>query len=82
MTQARYQTRVGENYTAADLGPFEKLNQYRFSHEGLSFEIEGKVFLNHLLKLTSAEVSLNRFPSGAGRTIQVRDVHHRWHCRQ
>ena len=56
------QTDVGENYTVAHLGPFEKLNQYVFSHEGLPFEIEGKVFLNDLLKLTSAEVSLNRFP--------------------
>lgn len=62
MTQARCQTKAGQHYTAAHLGPFEKLNQYIFSHEGLPMEVEGKVFLNDLLKLTSAEISLNRFP--------------------
>ena len=62
MTQAFCQTMLSQNYTAAHLGPFEKLNQYKFSHEGLPFEIEGKVFLNDLLTLTSTEVSLNRFP--------------------
>ncbi len=60
--QACSQAGAGQNYTATHLGPFEKLNQYKFSHEGLPSEIEGKVFLNDLLKLTSAEVSLNRFP--------------------
>lgn len=64
MPQARSQSKVGKNYTAAHLGPFEKLDQYTFRHEGLPFEIEGKVFLNDLLDLTSAEVSLNRFPPG------------------
>ena len=66
MTQARAQATVSQNYTATHLGPFEKLNQYKFSHEGLPFEIEGKVFLNDLLKLTSAEVSLNRCPPNSG----------------
>lgn len=62
MTPVCSQTKVSQNYTATHLGPFEKLNQYKFSHEGLPSEIEGKVFLNDLLRLTSAEVSLNRFP--------------------
>ncbi len=62
MTSICSQTDVGENYRAAHLGSFEKLDQYSFSHEGLPFEIAGKIFLNDLLKLTSAEVSLNRFP--------------------
>lgn len=37
--------------------------QYKFSHEGLPMEIEGKIFLNELLNLTSSEISLNRFPA-------------------
>ena len=66
MSQAHYQTKSGQNYEAAHLGPFEKLGQYKFGHEGLPFEIEGKVFLNELLKLTSAEISLNRFAPNTG----------------
>jgi len=66
MTPARSQAKASQNYTAAHLGPFEKLNQYKFSHEGLPFEIEGKIFLNDLLKLTGAEVSLNRLPPNVG----------------
>lgn len=62
MLQTRSKPKVSQNYTAAHLGPFEKLNQYKFSHEGLPMEIEGKIFLNELLKLSSAEVSLNRYP--------------------
>lgn len=66
MTPACSQTKASRNYTVAHLGPFEKLNQYKFSHEGLPFEIEGKVFLNDLLKLTGAEVSLNRVAPNTG----------------
>ena len=66
MTQVHCQTKSGRNYEAAHLGSFEKLGQYKFGHTGLPFEIEGKVFLNELLKLTSAEVSLNRFPPSTG----------------
>ena len=66
MTQVCVQPKLGQNYAAAHLGPFEKLTQYKFSHEGLPFEIEGKVFLHDLLKLTSAEISLNRCPANSG----------------
>ena len=62
MTQTRTETHMSQNYRAAHLGPFEKLDEYKFSHEGLPFEVEGKVFLNELLNLSSAEISLNRFP--------------------
>ena len=62
MTQPRRETKLSKNYTAAHLGPFEKLNQYTFSHEGLPFKIEGKVFLHDLLRLTSSEISLNCYP--------------------
>ena len=65
MTQTGSETKVAQNYVAAHFGPFEKFSQYKFSHEGLPMEIEGKVFLNTLLNLTSAEVSLNRFPPNA-----------------
>ena len=66
MTPMHHQTKLGQNYAATHLGPLENLNQYKFGHEGLPFEIEGKVFLNDVLKLTSAEVSLNRVPPNSG----------------
>ena len=62
MTQPCSLPKGSPNFEAVHLGPFDKLNQYTFSHAGLPFEIEGKVFLNDLLKLSSAEVSLNRYP--------------------
>ncbi len=58
----------GENYTVASLGCFEQLPNYRYAvptPRG-EFVVEGKVFLNQLLGLTSCEISLNQLPPGAG----------------
>jgi len=49
-----------ENYSATNLGALDNLHQYTFSHEALPVDIEGKIFLNQLLDLSSAEISLNR----------------------
>ncbi len=53
-------------FSVAHLGPFAELNQYKFAPPGLSFEIEGKVFLNPLLNLTGSEISLNKLPAKGG----------------
>lgn len=56
------QAKSGKNFTVAHLGAFENLAQHKFAHKAIPFEVEGKVFLNELLQLTSAEVSINRLP--------------------
>ena len=53
---------TGENFSATELGGFENLDRYKFAHARLPFEVEGKVFLNSLLGLTSAEISINKLP--------------------
>lgn len=65
MTQIPPETRTGANFAAAALGEFANLDQYRFHHPALSFEVEGKVFLNSLLALTSTEISVNKLPPRA-----------------
>jgi mannose-6-phosphate isomerase-like protein (cupin superfamily) len=54
--------RNGTNYTSASLGEFAGLDDYKFSHPALPFEVEGKVFLNSILGLTGAEISINKLP--------------------
>ncbi len=53
---------TGGNFSATDLGELGNLDRYRFSHAKMPFEVEGKVFLNSILGLTSAEISLNKLP--------------------
>lgn len=53
---------TGENFSTTELGEFENLDRYKFAHARLPFEVEGKVFLNSLLELTSAEISINKLP--------------------
>lgn len=65
MTQSPPETRTGANFAAAALGELANLDRFRFHHPALPFEVEGKVFLNSLLALTSAEISLNKLPPGA-----------------
>ena len=62
MSQLSPEVRVGAHFTAADLGDLAGLNHFKFSHPALPFEVEGKVFLNSLLGLTSSEISLNKLP--------------------
>lgn len=66
MTQSIATSRAGSNYSAADLGALATLDRHTFRPPGLSFEVEGKVFLNSVLDLTSAEISLNKLPPGGG----------------
>lgn len=59
-------TRQGSNFTAADLGPLGKLDQYVYRLPALGLAVPGKVFLNQTLGLTGCEVSLNKMPAGVG----------------
>jgi mannose-6-phosphate isomerase-like protein (cupin superfamily) len=59
MTQSKH----GPNFTAVDLGPLTQLDQYRFKHPALPREVDGKIFLNQLLGLTSCEISVNKLPA-------------------
>ncbi len=65
MMQTSPEVRNGTNFAAANLGEFVELNNFKFSHPALPFEVEGKVFLNSLLGLTSSEISLNKLPPKA-----------------
>ncbi|NVO00848.1 MAG: cupin domain-containing protein [Geobacteraceae bacterium] len=62
MRKGNVMTVKGENFSAVQVGAFDRLNDYKFTHERLDFEIEGKLFLHQLLGLTSAEISLNKMP--------------------
>lgn len=57
------QPKHGPNFTAADLGLLTQLDQYRFKHPALPREVDGKIFLNQLLGLTSCEISVNKLPA-------------------
>src|ERR1700689_115333 len=59
-------TKKGDNFTAIDLGPMAALEQYVFNLPSAPISIEGKVFLNQLLGLTGAEISVNKMPAGQG----------------
>lgn len=65
MTVKPDEVTTGENFSATELGELENLDRYRFTHAGLPFEVEGKVFLNSVLGLTSAEISINKLPAKA-----------------
>jgi mannose-6-phosphate isomerase-like protein (cupin superfamily) len=56
--------KTGKNFTAIDLGPLSGLTKFKFRPPGMNVEAEGKAFLNHLLGLTSAEISVNKMPPG------------------
>jgi len=59
-------TKRGENFTAAELGPMASLGRYVYTLPSAPVSMEGKVFLNQLLGLTSAEISVNKMPPGQG----------------
>jgi mannose-6-phosphate isomerase-like protein (cupin superfamily) len=56
-------TAEGKNFSAVDLGPFSKLNDYKFVHPRAG-RVSGKVFTRDALKLTGMEVSMNKLPAG------------------
>ncbi len=52
------------NYSVANMGPWDKLDQYELEHPKLKRKVSGKTFLRDKLGLTSMELSLNKFPPG------------------
>ena len=65
MTQLNPQTASGTHFDMADLGDISAWDNVMFSHPALDYQFEGKVFLNDLLHLTSAEISVNKLPAKA-----------------
>lgn len=65
-----------KNYQAKNVGSFGNLNQYVFAPEGTPIRIEGKLFLNDLLNMNSAEVSLNQTKAGTGMNFFHRHKNH------
>jgi mannose-6-phosphate isomerase-like protein (cupin superfamily) len=53
----------GKNWTAAQTGPMDQLNQYAFPHPVMKVDVEGKLFLKEALGLTGLEMSLNKLPA-------------------
>jgi mannose-6-phosphate isomerase-like protein (cupin superfamily) len=62
MTQPCLTAKTGSNVAVTDLGQLSELRQYTFAAPGFPLEVEGKIFLNEVLHLTSAEISLNTLP--------------------
>lgn len=62
MSPSSPEVRNGAQFTAAEMGEFADLQHFTFTHPAVPFEVEGKVFLNALLGLTSSEISLNKLP--------------------
>ncbi|MGB3404418.1 MAG: cupin domain-containing protein [Microcoleaceae cyanobacterium] len=58
-SQLSVSVKDGENFAAVNLGDFSQLHQYSFDIPEKDFKVSGKAFLNQILNLTSAEVSLN-----------------------
>jgi len=56
----------GKNFTVANIGRWEKLDNYTFTHPNLPVGFPGKLFLKKELGLTGMEVSLNKMLSGEG----------------
>jgi len=65
-----------KNYQAKEIGSFSNLNQYVFAPEGAPIRIEGKLFLNDLLNMSSMEVSLNQNRAGTGMNFFHRHKNH------
>jgi mannose-6-phosphate isomerase-like protein (cupin superfamily) len=65
-----------KNYQAKDVGSLKNLNQYVFAPEGAPIRIEGKLFLNNLLNMSSVEVSLNQNKAGTGMNFFHRHKNH------
>jgi mannose-6-phosphate isomerase-like protein (cupin superfamily) len=66
MTALPETKKQGSHCSTAELGPFRELERYVYSLPGTPVTVEGKVFLNQLLGLTSAEISINKMPPGQG----------------
>jgi mannose-6-phosphate isomerase-like protein (cupin superfamily) len=53
-----------DHVAVVNLGALSDLSRVTLTVPGLSFKVQGKVFLKQLLGLTGAEISLNALPPG------------------
>ncbi|MDY6782136.1 MAG: cupin domain-containing protein [Cyanobacteriota bacterium] len=59
MTRSLPTAKTASNVAVTDIGQLSELRQYTFAAPGFPLEVEGKIFLNEILQLTSAEISMN-----------------------
>ncbi len=58
-------TTTKTNHSVEQVGPFERLKDYRLDLPAIGREVRGKVFLKERLGLTGMELSLTSLPAGA-----------------
>lgn len=56
--------RHGSEFSAAEFGSFDDVLDHHFTHPAISRPVPGKLFLREALRLTGAEISVNRLPAG------------------
>jgi len=56
----------GENFTVAELGKLSHLDRFSFKLPSRKLEVEGKLFINQLVDLTSCEISFNKLQAKTG----------------
>jgi mannose-6-phosphate isomerase-like protein (cupin superfamily) len=54
--------RTGQNFAVTDVGGFSKVQRFAFESPAVPMKLEGKLFLQQILDLTSAEISFNNLP--------------------
>ena len=65
MTVNDCEVKHGENFTVADIGKLSQLDRFSFQLPSRAIEVEGKLFINQILDLTSCEISFNKLPAKA-----------------
>ena len=65
MTEINCEVKHGANFAATNVGKLSQLNRFSFQLPSRAIEVEGKLFINQLLDLTSCEISLNKLPAKA-----------------
>lgn len=66
MAESSLKKREGKNFTVANIGRWEELDNYTFTHPNLPGGFPRKLFLKKQLELTGMEVSLNKMLPGEG----------------
>lgn len=66
MTANGFEVKRGENFTVAELGKLSHLDRFSFKLPSRKLEVEGKLFINQLVNLTSCEISFNKLPTKTG----------------
>ncbi len=54
-----------EEYSSADFGEFDKMTDYIMENKDINLKCHSKLFLNNILNLTGAEISINSITKGA-----------------